>query len=194
MQSYACDDLESPSLKAALALYGIGWCSRSEIVSWIKVGRRNAIYPTRGWNMVVINHMTGAVESTKKFDTSWSRKANHDMKVWVRGIRNKRIIVGVAHIDFGGNLDHRGIETLVSTSSSFDSTDFLLLKRGVWIEHQNLANLWRKTKAWDPLPIQVLQAVPRSCFGISDDDYTHSEFGMIFCFLAWFLFISFIVD
>ena len=75
----------------------------------------------RGWNIVVINHMTGAIEASRNFDTAGLQKANHDMKAWVRGIRNKRIIVGVAHVDYGRNLDHRGIETLVSTTCVTDA-------------------------------------------------------------------------
>ena len=112
LQSYACDD----------RLRGNNLCFRPEVKSWIKIGGKDAIRTKRGWNIVVINHMTGAIEASRNFDTAGLRKANHDMKAWVRGIRNKRIIVGVAHVDYGRNLDHRGIETLVSTAYVIDAS------------------------------------------------------------------------
>ena len=124
LQSYACDDREGRHQKSALAARGIGWCSRPEMKSWIKIGEKDAVQAKRGWNIVVINHMTGTIEASRNFDTCNKRAANHDMNVWVRGIRNKRIIVGVAHDDFGGNFDHRGIEALVR-SFSFNSFYYL---------------------------------------------------------------------
>ena len=127
LQSYACDDRETKYQRLVLASRGIGWCSRPEMRSWIKIGGKDAIQAKRGWNIVVINHMTGAIEASRNFDTCRIRAANHHMNVWIRGIRNKRIIVGVVHDDFGMKFDHRGSEALVSSFSFYSPRALMIM-------------------------------------------------------------------
>ncbi len=67
-----------------------------------------------GWNIVVVNHLTGHIEARKNFDTCRNEGANIAMAEFLkREVKDKRIVLGVAHDDAGYRFNMVGIEALV---------------------------------------------------------------------------------
>eukprot|EP00795_Rhopilema_esculentum_P013795 gene13795-4724_t len=108
LQSFHCDD----------NVGGNRDCNRRELDTRILVNGEFAIRKKRGWNIVVVDHRTGNIEAAKNFDTWGSKIANTRMESFITNIKNKRIVLGVAHDKWGYNMDHRGIRALNSITGS----------------------------------------------------------------------------
>ena len=71
-----------------------------------------------GWNIAVIDHKTGHVETTRNFKTHLHRGANVELEKFIYEIKDRRIVLGVVHIDGSHQLDDRGHWALVSVLQS----------------------------------------------------------------------------
>ena len=68
---------------------------------------------SHGWNLAVINHKTGQIEKTRTFQTFVDRGASVLLERFIEGIENKRIVLGVVHIDGSRHLKSNGFRALV---------------------------------------------------------------------------------